>query len=165
MQAIPFVKALTEQVSAASPQAARYIHFGATSQDAMSEIVRGLEVHAAAMRASIDRTDGLAFSEALALRLSRPVADRLVLQAVREGRHLPEVLRTDQDAMRGLGASDAASLFEPQASYGLGGRDDRAGAQRLGEDARKRALTSSGMVSPLSGVPGPPRWRPQTRVS
>src|ERR1700730_9297450 len=31
--AIPFVKQLTEQVAASSPEAARYVHFGATSQD------------------------------------------------------------------------------------------------------------------------------------
>jgi 3-carboxy-cis,cis-muconate cycloisomerase len=31
--AIPFVKQLTEQVAAVSPEAARYVHFGATSQD------------------------------------------------------------------------------------------------------------------------------------
>src|SRR5712664_4638407 len=31
--AIPFVKQLTAQVAAASPEAARYVHFGATSQD------------------------------------------------------------------------------------------------------------------------------------
>src|SRR3979411_1965614 len=31
--AIPFVKQLTEQVAAPSPDAARYAHFGATSQD------------------------------------------------------------------------------------------------------------------------------------
>jgi 3-carboxy-cis,cis-muconate cycloisomerase len=31
--AIPFVRQLTEQVAAESPEAARYVHFGATSQD------------------------------------------------------------------------------------------------------------------------------------
>jgi len=33
--AIPFVQSLTAQVAAASPEAARYVHFGATSQDVM----------------------------------------------------------------------------------------------------------------------------------
>ncbi|MFL6567159.1 MAG: lyase family protein, partial [Burkholderiales bacterium] len=33
--AIPFVKVLTEKVAAMSPEAARYVHFGATSQDVM----------------------------------------------------------------------------------------------------------------------------------
>jgi 3-carboxy-cis,cis-muconate cycloisomerase len=91
----------------------------ASALGAVGEVLRGLEVHAAAMRANIDRTNGLAFSEALALRLSRPVADRLVSQAAREHRHLLDVLRADMDATRELGAVDAARLFEPQASYGV----------------------------------------------
>jgi 3-carboxy-cis,cis-muconate cycloisomerase len=33
--AIPFVKVLTEKVAARSPEAARYVHFGATSQDVL----------------------------------------------------------------------------------------------------------------------------------
>ncbi|MEL4395647.1 3-carboxy-cis,cis-muconate cycloisomerase, partial [Shewanella algae] len=33
--AIPMVKALTARVKAADPEAARYVHWGATSQDAM----------------------------------------------------------------------------------------------------------------------------------
>src|SRR5262249_11181415 len=37
--AIPFVKALTAQVAALSPEAARYVHFGATSQDVMDTAV------------------------------------------------------------------------------------------------------------------------------
>ena len=88
----------------------------ASALGAVGEVLRGLEVHAAAMRANVDRTNGL--SETLALRLSRPVADRLVAQAVREGRHLLEVLRADTDATRDLDAAAAARLFEPQASYG-----------------------------------------------
>ena len=70
------------------------------------------------MRANIERSRGLVFSEALALRLSRPVADRLCAQALREGRHLLEVLRADKEATRELGGADAAALFEPQANYG-----------------------------------------------
>jgi len=37
--AIPFVKSLTEQVAAASADAARYVHFGATSQDVVDTAV------------------------------------------------------------------------------------------------------------------------------
>jgi 3-carboxy-cis,cis-muconate cycloisomerase len=36
---IPFVKRLTEQVAAASPDAARWVHFGATSQDVIDTAV------------------------------------------------------------------------------------------------------------------------------
>ncbi len=90
----------------------------ASALGAMLEVARGLQVNEAAMRTNIERSKGLVFSEALALRLSRPLADRLVAQALREGRHLLEVLRADKEAMRELGAADAAHLFEPQASYG-----------------------------------------------
>lgn len=37
--AIPFVKSLTAQVAAVSPQAARWVHFGATSQDVIDTAV------------------------------------------------------------------------------------------------------------------------------
>src|SRR5262245_60489505 len=36
---IPFVKSLTEQVAAVSAEAARYVHFGATSQDVVDTAV------------------------------------------------------------------------------------------------------------------------------
>jgi len=90
----------------------------ASALGAMLEVVRGLQVNEPAMRANIERSKGLVFSEALALRLSRPVADRLCAQALREGRPLLEVLRADEAAMRELGAANAARLFEPQASDG-----------------------------------------------
>ena len=90
----------------------------ASALGAMLEAVAGLQVNEAAMRAAIERSKGLVFSETLALRLSRPLADRLVSQAVRDGRHLLDVLRADAEAMHELGAADAARLFEPQTSYG-----------------------------------------------
>ena len=90
----------------------------ASALGAMLEAVRELQVNEAAMRANIERSRGLVFSEALALRLSRPVADRLCAQALREGRHLLEVLRADKEAMRQLGSADAAALFEPRTNYG-----------------------------------------------
>jgi len=90
----------------------------ASALGAMLEVVRGLQVNEPAMRANIERSKGLVFSEALALRLSRPVADRLCAQALREGRPLLEVLRADEAAMRELGTANAARLFEPQASDG-----------------------------------------------
>ena len=90
----------------------------ASALGAMLEVLRSLEVHADAMRANIDRTGGLAFSEALSLRLSRPVADRLVAQAVRERRHLLDVLRSDAEATRLLSGAQMAALFDPERSYG-----------------------------------------------
>lgn len=90
----------------------------ASALAAMLEVVQGMQVNEPAMRANLEKSRGLVFSEALALRLSRTVADRLVAQAVRDGRHLLEVLRADTEAMDLLGADGASRLFEPQASYG-----------------------------------------------
>ena len=90
----------------------------ASALAAMAQIVRGLEVDPAAMRANLDRSRGLVFSEAVALRLSRPVADRLCEQAVREKRPLIDVLRADPQARSALGESELERLFDAQASFG-----------------------------------------------
>ena len=90
----------------------------ASALGAMLEVVCGLQVNEPAMRENIEHSKGVVFSEALALRLSRPVADRLVAQALRENRHLRDVLLADQEAMRELGTDEAGRLFEPQAVYG-----------------------------------------------
>ena len=58
------------------------------------------------------------FSEALALRVSRPVADRLCERALREGRHLLEVARADTDVKEQLGKGELEALFEPQGQFG-----------------------------------------------
>jgi 3-carboxy-cis,cis-muconate cycloisomerase len=80
----------------------------ASALAAMVEVVQGLQVHAEAMRANLDRTNGLVFSEALSLRLSRGDADRLVEQAVREKKHLQELV-----------GDELATLFEVgTSSYG-----------------------------------------------
>jgi 3-carboxy-cis,cis-muconate cycloisomerase len=78
---------------------------------AMGEVVQGLQVNEEAMRANLERTQGLVYSEALALRLSRADADRLVEQAMREKKHLREVapaeLRDLFDAKKSYGAAPA----------------------------------------------------------
>jgi len=74
---------------------------------AMVEVVQGLQVNEEAMRANLERTQGLVFSEALALRLSRADADRLVEQAVREKKHLREV-----------SPPESSDLFDARNSYG-----------------------------------------------
>ena len=90
----------------------------ASGAAALVEVLSGLEVHAAAMRENIDRTHGLVFSEALALRTSRKLAERLCKEAVRDKRHLRDVVRKDADAARSLSAAEVDALFEPAASYG-----------------------------------------------
>jgi len=81
---------------------------------AMAEVVEGLQVNAQTMRQNLERSNGLVFSEALSLRLSRADADALVEQAVREKRHLREVAA----ASGKLSAEDAAALFDVKKSYG-----------------------------------------------
>jgi hypothetical protein len=90
---------------------------GASALAAMSEVLRGLEVNPKAMAANLERTNGLVFSEALALRVSRPVADLLCERALREGRHLLEVARADADVKKQL-----ETLFEPQNKVGAARR-------------------------------------------
>jgi adenylosuccinate lyase len=80
----------------------------------MVEVVRGLQVNEAAMRDNLQRTNGLVFSEALSLRLSRAVADGLVEQAVRDGKPLREVV----EASRALPPEQVAALFDVKTSYG-----------------------------------------------
>jgi len=84
----------------------------------MVEVLRGLQVDVPAMRANLERSKGLVFSEAVSLRLSRALADRLCAQAVREDRQLLEVMRNDADAQRAMPAAEMAALFEPQQHYG-----------------------------------------------
>jgi 3-carboxy-cis,cis-muconate cycloisomerase len=90
----------------------------ASALAAMSEVLNGLEVDAKAMAANLERTNGLVFSEALALHLSRQVADRLCEQAVREGRSLLEVALADHEAKNLLKKGELEALFQPQSRFG-----------------------------------------------
>jgi len=91
---------------------------------AMAEVLEGLQVDAAAMRANLERTRGLVYSEALSVRLSRAVGkqaahaltERLCAQAVREGKGLLEVASADPEVA--LDAAQLAALFEPESGYG-----------------------------------------------
>ncbi len=91
---------------------------GASALAAMVEVLRGLQVDVQAMRANLERTNGLVSSEAVSLRLSRALADRLCEQAMRQNTHLLEVMRNDGEAKRAMPAAEMAALFEPQHHYG-----------------------------------------------
>jgi len=90
----------------------------ASAAAAMRDVLAGLEVNIQAMRDNIERMQGLVFSEALALRTSRAIAERLIAQAVREKRHLGDVTRGDAEAMRMAPAAEVDRIFDPAASYG-----------------------------------------------
>ena len=92
---------------------------------AMADVLEGLTVDERAMRANIERTRGLVFSENVSLHLSRTLGkqaahaltEKLCESAAREGRTLAEVLRTDP-AGKAMNAKDLDALFDPQSCYG-----------------------------------------------
>jgi 3-carboxy-cis,cis-muconate cycloisomerase len=78
--AIPFVKSLTEQVAAASAEAARYVHFGATSQDVVDTGVALCLTPASERLLGLSKRVGNA-AAALARRYARtPMVARTLLQ-------------------------------------------------------------------------------------
>jgi 3-carboxy-cis,cis-muconate cycloisomerase len=91
----------------------------------MAEVLEGLVVDERAMRANLDRTRGLAFSENVSLQLSRTLGkqaahaltEKLCETAVREGKSLAEVLRADP-AGKAMPAKDLEALFDPENCYG-----------------------------------------------
>ena len=93
---------------------------------AMAEVLEGLTVDESAMRANLDRSRGLVYSENVALHLSRTLGkqaahaltEQLCQTAVREGKTLAEVLRADPQAGKGLDAKTLAALFDPQTCFG-----------------------------------------------
>jgi len=101
----------------------------ASGTAAMAEVLEGLEVDAAAMRRNLERTRGLVFSEAVAVRLARTLGkaaahqltEKLCAQAQREGKTLLEVLRLDPEAARAIPAHELADLFDAEKAFGSAG--------------------------------------------
>jgi 3-carboxy-cis,cis-muconate cycloisomerase len=105
---------------------------------AMAEVLEGLTVDEAAMRANLDRSRGLVYSENVALRLSRALGkqaahaltEKLCETAVREGRSLADTLRADPQAGHVIPDVEIDALFDPQACFGsAGAMTERALAQ------------------------------------
>lgn len=84
---------------------------------AMAETLEGLEVRPEAMRANLERTQGLVFSEAVSLHLAQTMGkaaahamtEKLCAQAMREGKHLRELVQAENlfDATRIFGSAHA----------------------------------------------------------
>ena len=97
----------------------------ASALAAMAEVLEGLVVDERAMRANLDRTRGLVYSENVALQLSRTLGkqaahaltEKLCETAVREGKTLADVLRADA-AGKTMTAKDFDALFDPEHCYG-----------------------------------------------
>ncbi len=92
----------------------------------MREVVAGLQVDAARMRANLDATPGQIMAEAVTLALGagigRMAAHRLVERACRaaadSGRHLREVLKQDADVSAQLSAEEIDRLLDPTGYIG-----------------------------------------------
>jgi 3-carboxy-cis,cis-muconate cycloisomerase len=98
----------------------------ASALDAMGDVLEGLQVDAAAMRANLDRSRGLVYSENVSISLSRTLGkqaahaltEKLCEAVVREGKTLAEVTRADPQASGAIGAEEIAGLFEPERCFG-----------------------------------------------
>ncbi len=93
---------------------------------AMAEVCAGLEVRAEAMQRNLDRSLGLVYSEAVAMRLSQALGkaaahakvEALCLEALQSGTGLRELLAADADVARAVPRDELARLFAPGSSFG-----------------------------------------------
>lgn len=89
-------------------------------------VMEGLEVHTGRMRANLDITQGLVFAEAVMMRLAghtgRETAHHILedasRQAMREERHLRDVLCESEAVTAHLGAKEIEEIFDPLAYVG-----------------------------------------------
>jgi 3-carboxy-cis,cis-muconate cycloisomerase len=97
---------------------------GAVEQ--MAETAPRLEIHAGRMKQNLELTHGLIFAEAvtmaLAWNLGKSAAHKLLeaacTRAVKEKRHLREVLREDKEVAAHLPAEAVGALFDPRKYLG-----------------------------------------------
>jgi 3-carboxy-cis,cis-muconate cycloisomerase len=96
---------------------------------ATTEVLQGLEVRPEAMAANLERTQGLVFSEAIALRLAQvlgksaahALTEKLCARALHEGKHLREVARGDAQVTSVVSTTELDTLFEAERSFGSAG--------------------------------------------
>ena len=93
---------------------------------AMAEVLDGLQIDEQAMRANLERSRGLVYSENVSLRLSRglgkqaahALTEKLCAIATREGKNLIDVVRADPQAVAAIDAGEIANLFDPESCFG-----------------------------------------------
>jgi 3-carboxy-cis,cis-muconate cycloisomerase len=93
---------------------------------AMVEALEGLQVDERAMRANLERSGGLVYSESVAVQLAHALGkqaahaltERLCETAVHERKPLADVLRADPQAGKALDAAALEKLFDPQNCLG-----------------------------------------------
>jgi 3-carboxy-cis,cis-muconate cycloisomerase len=96
---------------------------------AIVDIAEGIEIDAGRMRENLDLTHGLIMAEAvsvaLAGKIGKQAAHKLVEEAskkaVKEKRHLRDVLSDDKHVTTKLGKAEFAKLFEPENYMGMAG--------------------------------------------
>lgn len=93
----------------------------ASALAAMAEVLAALRVNQDVMRANLERTGGLVFSEAVALRMSRQAAERLSQEALRANRHLRDVMRADDEVRSAIPGGELDELFRPESVFGSAG--------------------------------------------
>jgi 3-carboxy-cis,cis-muconate cycloisomerase len=92
----------------------------------MAEVLEGLTIDADAMHANLERSRGLVYSEAVSVYLTRALGkqaahtltERLCEKALREGKHLKEVVAADADARKAGSEQEIAALFLPENHFG-----------------------------------------------
>ena len=93
---------------------------------AMADTLEGLEVRADVMRANLERTQGLVFSEALSLRLAQALGkltahtltEKLCARALEENQHLREVAQADTEVTGIIPARELDALFDAELAFG-----------------------------------------------
>jgi len=93
---------------------------------AVGEVLEGLQVNVVAMRANLERSRGLVFSEAVAIRLSHrlgkaaahALTEKLCANALDQGKTLLEAMRADPEVARAIPAEEMPALFEPENCFG-----------------------------------------------
>jgi 3-carboxy-cis,cis-muconate cycloisomerase len=98
----------------------------ASALAAMAEVLEGLQIDERAMRANLERSRGLVYSENVALHLARTLGrqeahaltEKLCETAVREGLNLADVLRNDARVGKTIDDKSLETLFDPLTSLG-----------------------------------------------
>jgi len=104
----------------------RLVCAAASGLAATAEVLEGLEVRPEAMAANLERTQGLVFSEALALRLGQALGksaahaltEKLCARALQEGKHLRDIMRLDAQVSKIVPPAELEALFDAKRSFG-----------------------------------------------
>lgn len=115
---------------AEAPVVAAVVQATGSALTAVADVIDGLSVDPARMRANLAATQGLVFAERamtlLAPALGREAASRLVSEAMdgarRSGRNFTEVLAENADVRKAIAPADLAGLGDPEAYLGAAER-------------------------------------------